>query len=89
MPSNYKTVINFRDGIQVNTDDLISNNGLVGIGSTIPRQELDVRGNVVADGNTELNNLNVVGYTTYYGNVNVAAGYSVGIGTTIQKQTFK
>lgn len=83
MPSNYKTVINFRDGIQVNTDDLISNNGLVGIGSTIPRQELDVRGNVVVDENTELNNLSVVGYTTYYGVVNVAAGYSVGIGTTI------
>ena len=56
MPSNYKTVINFRDGIQVNTDDLISNNGLVGIGSTIPRQELDVRGNVIIDELTELNN---------------------------------
>ena len=89
MPSNYKTVINFRDGIQVNTDDLISNNGLVGIGSTIPRQELDVRGNIVADGNTELNNLNVVGYTTYYGNVNVAAGYSVGIGTTVPEADFQ
>ena len=50
MPSNYKTVINFRDGIQVDTDDLISNNGLVGIGSTIPRQQLDVRGNVIVDG---------------------------------------
>ena len=89
MPNNYKTVINFRDGIQVNTDDLISNNGLVGIGSTIPRQELDVRGNVVVDGNTELNNLNVVGYTTYYGNVNVAAGYSVGIGTTVPEADFQ
>ena len=66
MPSNYKTVINFRDGIQVDTDDLISNNGLVGIGSTIPRQQLDVRGNVIVDENTELNNLKVVGYTTYY-----------------------
>ena len=60
MPTNYKTIINFRDGIQVDTDDLISNNGLVGIGSTIPRQQLDVRGNVIVDENTELNNLKVI-----------------------------
>ena len=89
MPSNYKTVINFRDGIQVNTDDLISNNGLVGIGSTIPRQELDVRGNVIIDELTELNNLKVTGYTTYFGNVNVAVGYSVGIGTTVPEADFQ
>ena len=89
MPSNYKTVINFRDGIQVDTDDLISNNGLVGIGSTIPRQQLDVRGNVIVDENTELNNLKVVGYTTYYGNVNVATGSSVGVGTTVPEAAFQ
>ena len=89
MPSNYKTVVNFRDGIQVDTDDLISNNGLVGIGSTIPRQQLDVRGNVIIDENTELNNLKVVGYTTYYGNVNVATGTSVGIGTTVPEAAFQ
>ena len=89
MPSNYKTVINFRDGIQVDTDDLISNNGLVGIGSTIPRQQLDVRGNVIVDENTELNNLKVVGYTTYYGNLNVATGSSVGVGTTVPEAAFQ
>ncbi len=89
MPSNYKTVINFRDGIQVDTDDLISNNGLVGIGSTIPRQQLDVRGNVIIDENTELNNLKTTGVTTFYGNVNVGTGYSVGIGTTVPEAVFQ
>ena len=89
MPSNYKTVINFRDGIQVDTDDLISNNGLVGIGSTIPRQQLDVRGNVIVDENTELNNLKVTGVTTFFNDVNVATGSSVGIGTTVPEEAFQ
>ena len=89
MPSNYKTVINFRDGIQVDTDDLISNNGLVGIGSTIPRQQLDVRGNIIVDENTELNNLKVTGVTTFFNVVNVASGSSVGIGTTIPEEAFQ
>ena len=89
MPSNYKTVINFRDGIQVDTDDLISNNGLVGIGSTIPRQQLDVRGNIIVDRNTELNNLKVTGVTTFFNVVNVASGSSIGIGTTVPEAAFQ
>tara|TARA_B100000965_G_scaffold186621_2_gene155703 strand:- start:2661 stop:5477 length:2817 start_codon:yes stop_codon:yes gene_type:complete len=89
MPSNYKTVINFRDGIQVDTDDLISNNGLVGIGSTIPRQQLDVRGNVIVDNLTELNDLTVTGVATYYGTLNVGTGSSVGIGTTVPEAAFQ
>ena len=89
MPSNYKTVINFRDGIQVDTDDLISNNGLVGIGSTIPRQQLDVRGNIIVDENTYLNNLKVTGVTTYYNTLNVGSGNSVGIGTTVPEEAFQ
>jgi len=89
MPSNYKTVINFRDGIQVDTDDLISNNGLVGIGSTIPRQQLDVRGNVIVDGVSEFNNVKVTGVTTFFNVVNVASGSSVGIGTTVPEEAFQ
>ena len=72
MPSNYKTVINFRDGIQVDTDDLISNNGLVGIGSTIPRQQLDVRGNVIVSENSEFNNVKVTGITSFQNDVLLA-----------------
>ena len=54
MPNNYKTIINFRDGIQVDADDLISQNGLVGIGTTIPREQLDVRGNIIVENETNL-----------------------------------
>ena len=73
MPSNYKSVINFRDGIQVDTDDLISNNGLVGIGSTIPRQQLDVRGNVIVSEGAEFNNVTVTGITSFKNDVAVSS----------------
>ena len=64
MPSNFKTVVNFRDGIQVDTDDIVSSNGFVGIGSTLPRDTLDVRGNTIIDGNVTSNTLNVSGVST-------------------------
>lgn len=64
MPSNFKTVINFRDGIQVDTDDIVSSNGFVGIGSTLPRNTLDVRGDTIIDGNVTSNTLNVSGVST-------------------------
>ena len=89
MPSNYKTVINFRDGIQVDTDDLISNNGLVGIGSTIPRQQLDVRGNVIVSENSEFNNVKVTGITSFQNDVAVSSGSSVGIGTSVPEAAFQ
>ena len=89
MPSNYKTVINFRDGIQVDTDDLISNNGLVGIGSTIPRQQLDVRGNIIVDNHSELHDLTISGVTSIRDNLNVSVGSSVGIGTTVPEAVFQ
>ena len=89
MPNNYKTIINFRDGIQVDADDLISQNGLVGIGTTIPREQLDVRGNIIVENETNLRHVNVIGHSTHYGLINVAVGYSVGIGTTVPEATFQ
>ena len=42
---NYKKSFNFRNGVQVDDDNFIVNpNGLVGIGTSIPREFLDVRG---------------------------------------------
>ncbi len=44
--ANYKKSFNFRHGVQVDSDNFIVNaNGLVGIGTTLPSQFLDVYGN--------------------------------------------
>lgn len=49
--ANYNKSFNFRNGFQVDDDNfLINPNGLVGIGSTIPTQILDVNGNIRATG---------------------------------------
>jgi len=45
--ANIKKSFNFRNGVQVDNDNFIVNpNGLVGIGSTIPTESLDVQGNI-------------------------------------------
>ena len=45
--ANVKKSFNFRHGVQVDDDNFIINpNGLVGIGSTIPTESLDVQGNI-------------------------------------------
>lgn len=49
--ANIKKSFNFRHGVQVDDDNFIVNpNGLVGIGSTIPTESLDVLGNVKVRG---------------------------------------
>ena len=44
--ANYRKSFNFRNGVQVDNDNFIVNaNGLVGIGTLIPSESLDVIGN--------------------------------------------
>ena len=87
--ANYNKSFNFRNGVQVDTDKFIVNTaGLVGIGSTIPSDYLDVdastsslpnrginvKGSIKATGLVTSSQLYVSGITTFLGNV--------GIGTT-------
>ena len=50
--ANYNKQFNFRNGVQVDDDNLIvTQTGLVGIGTTVPTESLDVRGgNVTVSG---------------------------------------
>jgi hypothetical protein len=49
--ANIKKSFNFRNGVQVDDDNLkVSATGLVGIGTTVPTESLDIRGNIVVSG---------------------------------------
>jgi len=49
--ANFKKSFNFRNGVQVDNDNFVINsNGLVGIGTSVPTEALDVIGNVDVDG---------------------------------------
>ena len=58
--ANIKKNFNFRNGVQVDDDNLlVTSTGLVGIGTTIPVEALDVRGNVIINGFTSATSQNV------------------------------
>lgn len=49
--SNFKKSFSFRSGVQVDDDNfIVTTNGTVGIGTTVPTQFLDVRGNATISG---------------------------------------
>ncbi len=64
--ANYKKSFNFRSGVQVDTDNFIVNaNGLVGIGTSIPRRVLDVYGTIRTSGLVTSQQLYVTGISTF------------------------
>ena len=71
--ANYRKSFNLRYGVQVDDDNFIVNpNGLVGIGTSIPTEFLDVRGNVKVVGHTT-SNTSYSGVSTI-GSLNVSNG---------------
>ena len=78
--ANIKKNFNFRNGVQVDDDNLlVTDTGLVGIGTTIPNEALDVRGNVVVTGftSTSTAQIGVLTVTTFVPNQITGAGLSV------------
>jgi hypothetical protein len=56
--ANIRKSFNLRNGVQVDDDNFIVNpNGLVGIGTTIPEETLDIRGSARVSGILSANNL--------------------------------
>ena len=78
--ANIKKNFNFRNGVQVDDDNLlVTDTGLVGIGTTIPNEALDVRGNVIVTGftSTTTAQIGVLTVTSFVPNQITGAGLSV------------
>ena len=72
--ANYNKSFNFRNGVQVDDDNFIVNaNGLVGIGTSIPTEFLDVHGTAKVTGLVTARNLAVTGVSTFYNNIKVGS----------------
>ena len=84
---NYNKSFNFRNGVQVDEDDLIVRSSLVGIGTTVPTTELDVYGDTRVTGLTTTNKLYVTGVSTYIGDVNIGTGITISASTGIISAT--
>jgi len=75
--SNYTKSFNFRNGVQVDDSNFIVNPvGLVGIGTTKPEKQLDVRGNAIISGITSLSGSVLTGIMTA-GNIKIDAASGV------------
>jgi hypothetical protein len=86
--ANYNKSFNFRNGVQVDNDNFIVNaNGLVGIGTSIPTESLDVHGTTKVTGLVTARNLAITGVSTFYSNVNVGSGITLNASTGIVSAT--
>ena len=75
--ANYRKSFNFRNGVQVDDDNLVVNaNGLVGIGTTVPTEILDVRGTAKVVGLITSTELFVTGVSTF-SDVRIGTGITI------------
>ena len=88
MGNNIIKSFNFRNGVQVDEDNFIVNpNGLVGIGTSIPTEILDVYGTAKITGLVTTTNLAVSGVSTFYGNVKIGSAITFNSSTGIVSAT--
>jgi hypothetical protein len=86
--ANYNKSFNFRNGVQVDNDNFIVNaNGLVGIGTSIPTEFLDVHGTAKVTGLVTARNLTITGVSTFYSDVKIGSGITIYASTGIVSAT--
>ena len=78
--ANIKKSFNFRNGVQVDEDNLlVTSTGLVAIGKSVPTEALDVEGNLIVSGISSFTNVQsgVLTVTTFNPTEIIGAGVSI------------
>ena len=75
--SDIRKTFNFRAGVQVDDDVFIVRGEQVGIGTTVPGEALDVRGNAKVVGILTATNVNFSAGISTFGDVKIGAGITV------------
>jgi hypothetical protein len=76
--ANINKSFNFRNGVQVDNDNFVVNaNGLVGIGTSIPTEFLDVYGTAKITGLVTTTSLAVSGVSNFYSDVKVGSAITL------------
>ena len=81
--ANIRKTFNFRNGVQVDEDNFIVDSlGKVGIGTTVPNQMIDCRGNakvvgIITSQSLETRNVNIAGVTTFSGTTHVGSAITM------------
>jgi hypothetical protein len=86
--ANIRKQFNFRNGVQVDDDNFIVNpNGLVGIGTSVPTEFLDVYGTAKVTGLVTTTNLAVTGISDFFNDVKVGSGITFNPSTGVVNAT--
>ena len=76
--ANIRKSFNFRNGVQVDNDNFVVNaNGLVGIGTSIPTESLDLIGNAKITGLTTTDSLSVGQTANFYDDLKVGSNVTI------------
>ena len=75
--SDIRKTFNFRTGVQVDDETFIVRGSQVGIGTTIPTEALDVRGNAKVVGVLTATNIDISAGISTFGDVKVGTGISI------------
>ena len=76
--ANYRKSFNFRNGVQVDTDNFIVNSsGLVGLGTTVPTELFDVYGNIRSTGIVTTSDLFVGSAATITSSLTVGSAVTI------------
>lgn len=86
--ANIRKSFNLRNGVQVDDKDFIVKGSLVGIGTSVPTNQFDVRGNSSFTGLSTFGNMYVSGVTTFSDTIKIGTAVTISASGIITATSF-